>query len=72
MCVAFEEYEEVPETVLLDFLEDDVMWLSSNLLGATGGLVAESIQLSNWILCFRCVSEDFIVIVADLYVRMAN
>ena len=30
-CAAFEEYEEVPETVPLDFSEDDVMWVASKI-----------------------------------------
>ena len=28
-CAAFEEYKEVPETVPLDFMEDDVTWVTS-------------------------------------------
>ena len=28
MCAAFKEYEEVPKTVPLDFMEDDVMWVA--------------------------------------------
>ena len=42
VCAAFEEYEEVPETVLLDFTEDDVTWVPSNLSGAAGALGAEA------------------------------
>ena len=71
-CAAFEEYEEVPETVPLDFSEDDVMWVASKISGAAGALRAEAIELSNFLLCFRCDSEEFIVIVADLSNCMAN
>ena len=28
MCAAFEEYKELLETVLLDFTEDDVTWVT--------------------------------------------
>ena len=35
-CAAFEEYGEVTETVPLDFTEDDVTWVASNLSGAAG------------------------------------
>ena len=37
-CVAFEEYGEVPETIFLDFTEDDVMWVTSKISGAAGAL----------------------------------
>ena len=59
-CASFEEYKEVPETVPLYFSEDDVMGVVS------GALVAEVIELRNWILSFGCVSEDFRVFVNDL------
>ena len=39
-CAAFKEYEEVPETVPLDFLEDDVKWVAFKLSGAAGALGA--------------------------------
>ena len=44
-CAAFKEYGEVPKTVPLDFTEDDVTWVASNLYGAVGVLVAEAIEL---------------------------
>ena len=44
MCAAFEEYEDVPETVPLDFTEDDVTWVASKLSGAAGTLGAEVIS----------------------------
>ena len=65
-CAAFEEYEEVPETVPFDFTEDYVMWVSSKLSGAAGVLGAEAIELRNWLLCFRCASEELRVVVARL------
>ena len=39
-CAAFEEYEDVPKTVLLNFTEDDVTWVTSKLSGAAGVLGA--------------------------------
>ena len=56
-CAAFGVNEDVPETVPLDFTEDDVTWVASKLSGAAGVLEAEAIELQNWILCFRCVSD---------------
>ena len=58
--------------VILDFVEDDVMWVASNLSGAVGALGAEAIELRNWILCFGCASEEFRVFVARLADWMAN
>ena len=49
-CAAFKEYEEVPETVPLDFLEDDVKWVAFKLSGAAGALWEEVIEMRNWIL----------------------
>ena len=37
-CTAFEEYEEVPETVSLDLSEDDVMWVASKVSGVAGAM----------------------------------
>ena len=51
-CAAFEGYEEVPETVPLDFTEDDVTWVASKLSVAVGALGAEVIELRNWFLRF--------------------
>ena len=42
-CSTFEEYEEVPETVPLDFMEDDVTWVVAKLSGAAGALEVEAI-----------------------------
>ena len=53
MCAAFKEYEEVPETVPLDFAEDDATGVASNLSGAAGALGAQAIKLRNWLLRFR-------------------
>ena len=52
MCTAFGEYGEVPETVPLNFTEDDVMWVASKLSGAAGALRVEAIELRNWLLRF--------------------
>ena len=56
----------------LDFSEDDVTWVASNISGAAGALRAEAIELSNLLLCFRCELEEFRVIFADLSNWMAN
>ena len=45
MCAAFENYEEVPKTVPLDFTKDDVTWVASKLSRAAGALGAEAIEL---------------------------
>ena len=42
VCAAFEVYEDVSETVPLDFTEDDVTWVASKLSGAAGALGAEA------------------------------
>ena len=46
--------------------------VTSKLLGAGGALVVEAIELRNWLLCFRCASEKFRVVVARLSDCMAN
>ena len=53
-CVDFEEYEDMPEMVPLDFTEDDVTWVASKLSGDVGALGAEAIELCNWLLRFGC------------------
>ena len=65
-CAAFEEYEEVPKPVPLNFTEDDVTWVASKVSGAACALVAEANELRNWLLCFRCASEELRVVVASL------
>ena len=52
MCTAFEEYEDVPETVPLDFKEDDITRVASKISGAAGALVADAIEFRNWIIFF--------------------
>ena len=47
MCAAFEEYKEVPETVPLNFTEDNVTWFTSKLSSASGALGVEAIELQN-------------------------
>ena len=69
---AFEEYEDVPKTVPLDFTEDDVMWVASKLSGTAGALGAEAMELRNWLLRFGCVSEELRVVVASLDNCMDN
>ena len=65
-CAAFKEYEDVPETVPLNFVEDDVMWVASNLSGAVGALGLEAIGMCNWLICFGCVSEELRVVVTRM------
>ena len=72
VCAAFEEYEDVPKTVLLDFTEDDVTWVASKISGAAGALGAEAVELRNWLLQFGCVSEKLRVVFARLADWMAN
>ena len=55
-CAALEKYGDVPETVPLNFTEDDVTWFASKLSGAAGTLGAEAMELRNWLLRFGCVS----------------
>ena len=71
-CEAFEEYKEVPETVPLDLLKDNVTWVASKLSGAVWALGVEAIELRNWILRFECASEEFRVVFMDLDDWMAN
>ena len=71
-CAAFEVYEDVPETVPLNFTEDEVTWVASKLSGAAGALGAEVMELRNWLLHFGCASEEFRVVVASLADWMAN
>ena len=71
-CAAFEEYEDVPKTVPLDFTEDDVTWVASILSGSAGALGAKAMELRNWLLRFGFPSEEFIVGVSVLADWMAN
>ena len=72
MRAAFKEYEDVPKTVPLDFMEDDVMWVASKLSGAAGALGVEAIELRNWLLHFRCASEELRFVVTILADWMAD
>ena len=47
MCAAFEGYKDVPETVPLDFTEDDVTWVASKITNAAGALGVEAIDIRN-------------------------
>ena len=71
-CAAFEEYEGVPETVSLEFMEYDIKWVPSKLSNAAGALGAEAMDLRNWLLCFGCVSEELRVVVVNLADWMAT
>ena len=71
-CAAFEEYDEVPKTVSLNFTEDDVTWVTSKLSGAAGALGAEVIEPRNWLLHFGCASEELMFVVSRIADWMAN
>ena len=71
-CADFEMYGEVPETLPLDFTEDDVTWVASKLSGAADALGAEAMELQKWLLRFGCASEELRVAVARLDDCMAN
>ena len=71
-CTAFKKYEEVPETVPLDFTEDDITWIASKLSGTAGVLGSEVIELRNWILRFGCASEELRIFIARLEDWMDN
>ena len=62
----------MPETELLDFTEDGVMWVASKLSGAAGALGEESIELHNFLLRFGCASEELRFVIARLTDWMAN
>ena len=66
VCISFEEYEDMPELVSLNFTEDDVPRVASMLSGAAGALGAVAFELRNWLLRFGCVSEELRVIVSIL------
>ena len=72
MCAAFEQYEEVPETVPLDSTENDITWVASKLSGAAGVLGVEAIELQNWLLRFGCSYEDLRVVISRLDYWMAH
>ena len=71
-CSTFDRYEKVPETVPLNFLEEDVTWVVSNLSGAAGTLGVKALELKNLLLRFRCAFKDLWVVVADLDDWMAT
>ena len=66
MCAAFKVYEEVPETVPLNFTEDEVMWVASKVSSATGTLGVEAIEMRNWLLQFGCALEELRVVISIL------
>ena len=72
MCAACEEYEEVPETVPLDFSEENITGVASKISGADGALGAEAIDLRNFLLRFGCASEEFRFVIAGLADWMDN
>ena len=71
-CAALKEYEEVLDTMTLDSLDYNVTWVAYKLSGAAGALGAEAIELRNWLLHFGCPSEEFRVVVVNMYDWMAH
>ena len=69
---AIKTYEEVPETVPLEFSEDGVTWVASKLSGDSMSLGAETTDLRNWPIFFGCVSEEFRVVVTNMIDWMDN
>ena len=65
-CASFGEYDVALETARLDFSEEDVTWVASNISGATGDLGAVVIELRNWLIYFGFTSEDLRFVVANL------
>ena len=57
--------------VTLDFSEDELIWVASKLLVTAESLGAEAIELINWLVCFRCSSEELRVVIANLSGWMA-
>ena len=55
-----------------DLSDDNITRVASKISGAAGSLGAEVIEMRNWLLCFGCAPEDFIVVVADLSDWMYN
>ena len=43
-CAAVEEYEDVPETVLLDITEDDVTWVTLRMASCAGRSLYQGLQ----------------------------
>ena len=47
-------------------------WVASKLSGAAGALGAEAIGLRNWLLRFKCATEELRVVIARLVNWMSN
>ena len=62
----------MPETVHINFTEDDVTWFVSMLSSAAGALGAEAIKMINWLLRFGCAPDEISVFVARLADWMTN
>ena len=45
-------FEDDPDVVPLDISEEDVMWVSGNLFGASGPSWTEVMAFQSWLLCF--------------------
>ena len=65
-CSSFERYKEVPETVPLELLEEDVTWVSLKLSCAVGALGEEALELKNWLIWLVCAYMEIWVEVAGL------
>ena len=54
--VDFKAYEGIPKMGLIEFTEDDMMWVASKISGDAGVLRAKLIQMPNWIIHLGCAS----------------
>ena len=58
--------------VPLNFSEDDVTRVASNISGVVGALGAEVIELINCLICIGCTSEELMVIFSKIDDWMNN
>ena len=72
MCAAFDKYGDVPKTVPLDLMEDDVTWVVLKLSGVAYALGEDAMELRKWLLLFGCASKEFRFVVTRLVDWMAN
>ena len=72
ICYAFERYDEVPETMPLDFLEDGVTWVAPNISSSAGKLGAEDLEIKNWLLQFVWASKEIQAVIYKLSVCIDN
>ena len=62
----------MPETAPLDFTEDDITWVTSNLSVTANTLGLEAIDIRNWLVFFGCALEELSIVFIRLADWMAN